>query len=157
MFLEILIFLVGIVMLIMGANVMVDSASTLAQKFKIPNIVIGLTIVSMGAAMPELIVSLMASSKKNSDIVFGSIVGSNIFNILVVLGITAIILPLAVKRKTTWIEIPLSLLSAVAILIMANPMIIDGANKNVVTRTDGLIMIMFFFLFFAYIIGLAFE
>ena len=81
MFLEILIFLVGIVMLIMGANVMVDSASTLAQKFKIPNIVIGLTIVSMGAAMPELIVSLMASSKKNSDIVFGSIVGSNIFNI----------------------------------------------------------------------------
>jgi cation:H+ antiporter len=82
--------------------------------------VIGLTIVCFGTFAPELVVNLLASLEKNSDLALGNIIGSNIFNILGILGISAIVYPLAIKRNTTWIEIPLCLLSAVKVILLAN-------------------------------------
>jgi cation:H+ antiporter len=146
-----LLFLVaGFVPLIYGANLLVNSASSLAKKLDIPNIVIGLTIVAFGTSSPELIVNIVASITADSDITLGNIVGSNIFNILVILGTSAIIFPLTVKTNTTWIEIPLCLLSAMVVLIMANGNVIDNVSVSVISRTDGILLLLFFLIFIGY-------
>ncbi len=142
--------LAGFLPLIYGANLLVDYASALAKRFNIPNLVIGLTIVAFGTSAPELVVNLFASLGKNSDIVMGNVVGSNIFNIGVIMAISAIIFPLAVKNTTTWIEVPLALLAGVVVLIQANDMLIDGDGTSVLTRIDGLMLLLFFIIFLAY-------
>jgi cation:H+ antiporter len=150
-----LLFLVaGFVPLIFGANLLVNSASSLAKKLDIPNIVIGLTIVAFGTSSPELIVNIVASITADSDITLGNIMGSNIFNILVILGTSAIIFPLTVKTNTTWIEIPLCLLSAMVVLIMANGNVIDSVSVSVISRTDGILLLLFFMIFISYNIKL---
>lgn len=106
----------GFVMLILGAGYLVDNASALASKLGIPNLVIGLTIVAFGTSAPELVVSIISSMKGNSEITIGNIAGSNIFNILVILGISALISPLRVKSTTTWFEVPLCVFSALLAL-----------------------------------------
>ena len=146
----VLILLAGFVALIYGANLLVDSASALAKRLKVPNIVIGLTIVSFGTSSPELIVSVMASVQGDTQIALGNVVGSNIFNVLGILGISALIYPLSVKSNTTWIEIPLSLLAAVILLVMANDQLIDRDGASAVTRTDGIILLFFFVIFMVY-------
>lgn len=142
--------LAGFLPLIYGANLLVDYASALAKRFNIPNLVIGLTIVAFGTSAPELVVNLFASLGKNSGIVMGNVVGSNIFNIGVIMAISAIIFPLVVKNTTTWIEVPLALLAGVVVLIQANDMLIDGDGTSVLTRIDGLMLLLFFIIFLAY-------
>lgn len=145
-----LLLLVGFVILIFGANLLVDSASSLAKKYKVPNIVIGLTIVAFGTSSPELIINVFASVDKSPDLVLGNVVGSNIFNILGTLGICAIIYPLAVKTNTTWIEIPLCLLSALVVFVVANDQLIDGTDGSLISRLDGIILLFFFLIFLVY-------
>jgi cation:H+ antiporter len=140
----------GFVPLIIGANLLVDNASSLAKRLNIPAMVIGLTIVGFGTSAPELVVNLFASFEKNSDLALGNIVGSNIFNILGILGISAIVYPLAIKKNTTWIEIPLCLLSAVIIILLANDKLIDKMNYSVISRIDGCILLLFFLIFLSY-------
>ncbi|MBU1078397.1 MAG: calcium/sodium antiporter [Spirochaetes bacterium] len=142
--------LLGFIPLIFGANLLVDSASSLAKRFNIPGIVIGLTIVAFGTSSPEMIVNIFASINNNPDIVSGNIIGSNIFNILGILGISAVIYPLAVKTNTTWIEVPLCLLSSVAVLIVSNDIFIDHLNASMISRTDGMILLLFFMIFIVY-------
>jgi cation:H+ antiporter len=149
-----LLLIAGFVPLIIGANLLVDNASSLAKRLNIPTIVIGLTIVGFGTSAPELVVNLFASFEKNSDLALGNIVGSNIFNILGILGISAIVYPLAVKKNTTWIEIPLCLLSAVIIIVLANDMLIDKMNYSTISRIDGCILLLFFIIFLSYNITL---
>jgi cation:H+ antiporter len=140
----------GFVLLVYGAGFLVDNASSLAARLGIPNIVIGLTIVAFGTSSPELLVSIMASVNGSSELALGNVVGSNIFNILFILGITAAISPLAVKSGTTWIEIPLTLLSAIVILVLANDIILNGESGSVVSKGDGIILLLFFTIFMAY-------
>lgn len=147
--------LVGFLPLIIGANFLVDGSSSLAKKLNIPNIVIGLTIVAFGTSAPEMVVNIFAAINNNTEIVLGNIVGSNIFNILGILGVSVIIYPLAVKNNTTWIEIPLALLTAVLVLISANDIFFDKSSVSVITRSDGLIYLLFFFIFVGYNIKLA--
>ena len=109
MFIYILLILLGFFLLIKGADFLVDGASNIAKKFNIPEIVIGLTIVAIGTSMPELMVSLNASLKGLADISIGNIVGSNISNLLLILGVTSIISPLVFKRETKFIESPFTL------------------------------------------------
>lgn len=142
--------ILGFALLIFGANWLVDGASSLAKKYHIPNIVIGLTIVAFGTSAPELVVNVFASVNQNSDIALGNVIGSNIFNVLAILGISAIIFPLAVKSGTTWIEIPLCFLSSVIVLLLANDMLIDGASISELSRTDGLVFLCFFIIFIVY-------
>jgi len=152
---ELLLLLVGFVALVFGADKLVDGASSLAARIGIPNIVIGLTIVSLGTSAPELVVNLFASANANTEMVLGNVLGSNIFNVLGILGICAMIKPLVVKRNTTWIEIPLSFLAGVAVLVLANDVVLDGAPSNMITRSEGIILLLFLSIFLVYNLMLA--
>ena len=153
--LNLLLVLAGFLPLIIGANILVDGSASFAKKFNIPNIVIGLTVVAFGTSAPEMVVNIFAAINNNTGIVLGNIVGSNIFNILAILGISAIIYPLAVKTSTTWIEIPLAVLTAVLVFISANDVFFDASSVSVITRSDGLMYLLFFLIFIGYNIKLA--
>ena len=147
---DLIILAAGFILLIIGANYLVDNASALASKFGIPNLVIGLTIVAFGTSSPELVVSIISSIQGNSGIAIGNVVGSNIFNILAIMGISAVIFPLAVKSTTTWIEIPLCLLSALLVLILAHSGPVDNAGYSLISTTDGYILLVMFLAFAFY-------
>src|SRR3989338_3489331 len=146
---------VGFGLLIKGADFLVDGASAIAKKFGVSALVIGLTIVAFGTSAPELIVNIFASVQGNTDIAIGNILGSNIANILLILGISSMIFPLTVKKGTVWKEIPLGLLAIVVVAIMANDRIIDGGGFSGLTRIDGLILISFFIIFLYYTFGIS--
>ena len=148
-------FLVGFVLLIKGAALLVDGASSLAKRLGISALVIGLTIVSFGTSAPELVVNLAASLGGNTDIAIGNVLGSNIVNILLILGISAIIYPLAVGKGTVWREIPFALLAVVVTAFMVNDTFLDGDVSSALTRIDGLILISFFIIFLYYIYGIS--
>jgi cation:H+ antiporter len=150
MIIDILLLFAGFVVLIFGANSLVDAASSVAVKLGIPNIVIGLTIVAFGTSAPELVVNLFAAISGSTEMVLGNVLGSNIFNILGILGISAIIYPLTVKTSTTWLEIPLSLLAAICVLIIGADMVLDDATTNVITRSEGIVLLLFFTIFLVY-------
>lgn len=150
MLLSFFLLLIGFVALIFGADKLVDSASSIAAKMGIPAIVIGLTVVAFGTSAPELVVNVFASLSGSSEMVLGNVMGSNIFNVLGILGISALIFPLTVKTNTTWIEIPLSLLAAVCVLIVGADIFLDGAGTDVISRSDGLTLLLFFIIFLVY-------
>src|SRR5690554_7530831 len=133
---NILLLLVGFAALIIGADKLVDGASNLAQRLGIPNIVIGLTIVAFGTSAPELVVNVFAALDDSTEMVLGNVIGSNLFNVLGILGVCSIIYPLTVKNNTTWIEIPLSLLAALVVFVVANDVLFDEMDQNLITRTD---------------------
>jgi cation:H+ antiporter len=148
-------FILGFVLLIKGADFLVEGASSVAKKFNISNIVIGLTIVAFGTSMPEFIVSFIASLNGNTDIAIGNILGSNIANIFLILGISSIIYPLATKKNTIWKEIPFSLLSALVLLFLVSDNFIDGLGFSALTKIDGLILLSFFIIFLYYTFGIS--
>ena len=147
-------FIIGFFLLIRGADLLVDGSASIAKKLKISSIVIGLTIVAFGTSAPEFIVNIFASVQGNSEIAIGNILGGNIANILLILGISAIIYPITAKKNTVLKEIPLSLLAAIVLGIMANDMIIDGAGFSGITRIDGFILLSFFIIFLYYTFGI---
>ncbi len=147
---NLLLSVVGFVPLIFGAKWLVEGAAAIAHRKNISNLVIGLTIVAFGTSAPELVVNLISAVQGNSGFSFGNVVGSNIVNILVILGISAMIFPVAVKSSTIWIEIPLCLLSALVLIVLANDTVLDDSPQSIINRTDGLILLMFFFVFMYY-------
>ena len=147
---DILLLLAGFVLLIFGADKLVDGASALAKRFGIPNIVIGLTIVAFGTSAPEFVVNLFASLSNNTEMVLGNVIGSNIFNVLGILGISALLYPLTVQKNTTWIEIPLSFLAAIMVLVLANDVFLNEDAINVIDRSEGVILLCFFIIFLVY-------
>lgn len=148
-------FLVGLGILIFGAEILVRGASSLAARFGISPIVIGLTIVAFGTSAPELVVNLYSAFRGTADIAIGNIVGSNIFNILAILGVAAMIRPLKILGNTVWKEIPFALLAMVLVFTMGNDRLFDGSSFNAVTRTDGFSLISMFAVFIFYVFGLA--
>lgn len=154
MLVSILLFILGVTFIILSANFLVDGASSLAKKFNIPPIVIGLTVVSFGTSSPEMVVSLYSAINGNTDIAIGNVIGSNIFNILVIVGISAIIYPLKVLKNTVWKEIPLSLLAALLVLISVSDKIFWGSDTQQISRIDGIIFLLFFLAFMIYTISL---
>lgn len=147
-------FALGFVLLIKGADLLVDGSASIAKRLKISSIVIGLTIVAFGTSAPEFIVNIFASAQGQSDIAVGNILGSNIANILLILGVSAIIYPLTAKSNTVLKEIPLSLLAIIILGLMANDMLIDGAFSSSITRIDGLVLLGFFIIFLYYTFGI---
>jgi cation:H+ antiporter len=148
-------FFVGFVLLIKGASLLVDGASSLAMRLGISTLVIGLTIVSFGTSAPELVVNIAASLSGSTDLAIGNIFGSNIVNILFILGISAAIYPLTVGRGTTWKEIPFALLAVVVVGLLVNDVLIDGAKVSILSRIDGFVLIGFFIIFLYYIYGIS--
>lgn len=140
-------FVLGFPLLIKGADFLVRGASLLAERLKVPQLLIGLTIVAFGTSAPELFVNILASIRGNSEIAIGNILGSNIFNILVILGISAMILPLSITQDVVWKEIPLCLLASILVGVLGNDGPIDGASVSSLSRTDGLVLMAFFTVF----------
>lgn len=150
-----ILFVVGFVLLIKGADLLVDGAASVAKKFNISSIVIGLTIVAFGTSAPEFVVNIFASVKGNSEIAIGNILGSNIANIFLILGVAAVITPIGAKENTAWKEIPLSLLAAMLIGVLANDALIDGSAFSGLTRIDGIVFLSFFIIFMYYTFGIS--
>lgn len=153
--LEVIFFVVGILFLIKGADYLVEGSSSLAKKFGVPTLIIGLTIVAFGTSMPELIVNIISSFKGAAEIAFGNVIGSNLSNILLILGITALITKTKVQSSTVWKEIPFSLLAVFVLGVFANKFILNGLNVFELTRADGLILISFFAIFLYYVFELS--
>lgn len=137
-------------LLVYGANRLVDGASALARRFRVSSMVIGLTIVALGTSTPELVVNVIAATGQNTGIVLGNILGSNLLNILMILGISAMIYPLLVRSNTTWVEIPLCLLAALVVFVMGSDVFLNGGSANVLSRSDGLVLLAFFAIFMGY-------
>lgn len=146
----------GIALIIFSANWLVDGASSLAKRFGVSDIVIGLTIVAFGTSAPELTVNIFSALQGSVDIAIGNVLGSNIANIFLIVGISALIYPLAIQKNTTWKEIPLSLLAAIVLGIIANDQLIDNSTAgNFVSRVDGLVLLSFFVIFLVYTIEIS--
>ena len=150
-------FVVGFIILIKGADLLVDGAISIAGRLGISNIVIGLTVVAFGTSLPELLVNLVASFSGSTDIAIGNILGSNIANILLILGVSSVIYPLSVKRNTTFKEIPFSLLAAIVLAVLANDILIDSFNIAILSRSDGLTLFCFFAIFLYYVFTISKE
>ena len=157
MFLDILLFILGIALIIAGANYLTEGASALARRFGVSPLVVGLTIVAFGTSTPELIVSLLSALKGNSDIAMGNVVGSNIFNVLVIGGITALVAPITVTRSTVRREIPLVLLASLVLSVMALDRVFagTGATENILSRSEGIVLLCFFLIFLTYTFAIA--
>lgn len=145
MVVPILLIILGFVLLIKGADFLVDGASSLAKRFNIPDIIIGLTIVSIGTSMPELFVSSTSAMNGSSDMAIGNIIGSNLCNLLMILGISTIIKPVKFQKETRLIEIPLCLIITIIFAIFCN-------TSGTISRIEALILIFLFVLFIIYTI-----
>jgi cation:H+ antiporter len=147
---SIILFFVGFLLLIKGADFLVEGASSIAKKFKIAPIVIGLTVVSFGTSAPEFFINIISSYSGNTEIAVGNILGSNIANVLLILGVSALVYPLISRHNTVWKEIPFSFLAIFILTIMANDRHIDGESFAVISRIDGIVLIAFFVIFLYY-------
>ena len=142
--------IIGLVVLLKGADFFVEGSSALALRLKVPQIVIGLTVVAFGTSAPELIVSLLSALKGQNEIAIANVVGSNIFNLFFILGITGLIIPLQVKKTTVWREIPFALISTLIAFVMFNDQLIDSGSENWISRIDAIILLFLFLLFLVY-------
>ena len=145
----------GLILILLGANGLTDGAASVAKRFRIPPIVIGLTIVAFGTSAPELTVSVSSALKGSADIAIGNVVGSNIFNTLMIVGCTALFAPIVITRNTLRKEIPLCILSSIVLLICANDVFLDKASENILNRVDGLLLLCFFIIFMGYTLAIA--
>ena len=150
MFTDFIFLICGLVILIYGANFLVDGGAALAHRLKVSAMVIGLTIVAFGTSAPELVVNIVSSAEGSSALALGNVLASNIFNILAVLGVTAVIAPLGVKKTTTWIEIPLAVFAAVLLLFL-----VQDEPSGIITRTEGIFLLGLFAVFLLYTFALA--
>lgn len=155
MWLNILLLVGGLALILVGANMLTDGSSAIARKMNVSDLVIGLTIVAFGTSAPELVISLTASLGGSSGIALGNVIGSNIFNVLMIVGCTALIMPLSVGAGTLSREIPLVILSSFVLYFCSSDMLLDGSGENVISRAEGLILLAFFLIFLRYTFSIA--
>lgn len=152
---DILLLIGGLILILIGANALTDGAAAIAKRFNISSLVIGLTIVAFGTSAPELTVSIVSALKGSPDMAIGNVVGSNIFNTLMIVGCTAAIVPISITKGTLSKEIPLCLLASVVLFICANDGWINGTGENSINQTDGLLLLCFFLIFLSYTFAIA--
>ncbi len=155
MFISIILLITGFVLLIKGADLFVDGASSTAQNFKVSKMLIGLTIVAFGTSAPEFAVSMSALASNSTDMVLGNVIGSNILNILLIIGIAAVIKPITIKDNTVKKELPLTLLISTLLVVLFLDIYLGNGNVNQITREDGIVILLFFSVFLYYLITIA--
>jgi cation:H+ antiporter len=155
MLITLLILIAGLSILVIGGELLVRGASSVSKQFGVSSLVIGLTIVAFGTSAPELVVNLVSAFSGNTDIALGNIVGSNIVNILIILGFCATMVTLKVASSTVWKEIPFAILAMLAVFFVSFDGFINNDATSVITRGDGLLLISFFAIFMYYIVELA--
>lgn len=149
--------LVGFGLLIKGADLFVDGSSNMARLLRVPPVLIGLTIVAMGTSSPEATVSIIAALEGSADVSLGNVIGSNIFNTTLVVGIAAFIYPLKVENETVKKEIPFTLLASGVLLVLVSDTVLQGFNHNLLTRSDGIIFLLFLSIFMYYVFEVAMK
>lgn len=152
---NILLIVGGFFLLIKGADYLIEGASSLARRMGISALVVGLTVVAFGTSAPELFVNLIASFNGTTDIAIGNILGSNLANLLFILGAAAVFVPLTLQSNTVWKEIPFSLLAAVLVLVFGSDMVLEGGVGNVLGRIEGIALLAIFFIFLVYTFGIS--
>jgi len=145
----------GFIFLIKGADYLVQGSSSLAKKLRVSDLIIGLTIVALGTSTPELVVNLVASFRGTADLAIGNVLGSNIANILLILGVSATIYPLVVHKNTVYKEIPFALLAVLALFFLVNDQDLASQKANLLSRGDGLVLLLFFLVFMYYVFSVA--
>lgn len=155
MIVNILLLILGFVLLIKGADLFVDGASSTAQNFKVSKMLIGLTIIAFGTSAPEFAVSMQSLAKGSTDMVLGNVMGSNILNILLILGVAAVIHPIKIRNNTVKKELPLCLLISTLLVVLFLDIRISNGFVNQITRSDALVILLFFTIFLYYLIILA--
>lgn len=145
----------GLLLILAGANALTDGAAAVARRFNISSLVIGLTIVAFGTSAPELTVSVVSALKGSPDMAIGNVVGSNIFNTLMIVGCTAAIVPIGMNKGTLSKEIPLCILASIVLFICANDVLINDAPTNIISQSDGLLLLCFFLIFLGYTFAIA--
>lgn len=153
--LDIVFLIGGLALILLGANGLTDGAAAVAKRFHISDLVIGLTIVALGTSAPELVISTMAALGGSAEMAIGNVVGSNIFNVLAIIGVTAMVMPIKVGEGTMSKEIPLVILCSFVLAFMANDVILDGGSRNIISRIDGLVLLGFFLIFMRYTFAIA--
>lgn len=144
MTLQILILISGLVMILLGANWLVDGSSSIAKRFGISEFVIGLTIVGIGTSTPEMVVSFLSSLQGKADMAIGNIVGSNIFNTMMILGVTALIAPMKITDSNLKKDIPLNIIVTLVLILLGMNMTLFGVGENALSRIDGIILLLIF-------------
>lgn len=157
MIINILLLILGFMLLIKGADMFVDGASSTAQNFKVSKVLIGLTIVAFGTSAPEFAVSMNALATKSTDMVLGNVIGSNIMNILLILGVAAVIHPISIKNNTVKKELPLTLLISTLLVVLFLDIRLGNGLVNQISREDALVILLFFSVFLYYLMSLAIE
>ncbi|HEY1037403.1 MAG TPA: calcium/sodium antiporter [Candidatus Paceibacterota bacterium] len=158
MLISALLLIAGFALLVKGADSLVDGSVSIAKKHGIPNLVIGLTIVAFGTSAPELVVNLTSAFSGTTDLALGNIIGSNIANVFLILGVCALLYPLKVQRNTVWKEIPLSFIAALMVFVLANDASFAGFSVDgigAIGAGDGIVLLCFFAIFLNYIFVLA--
>lgn len=152
---DIVLLILGLALILVGANYLTDGSAAVAQRFHVPEFIIGLTIVAVGTSTPELVVSVMSALKGQSDLAIGNVVGSNIFNTLLILGICALITPLALTRSTIRRDIPIGMAASVLLLLFACDKDLHLGTSNQIARWEGLFMVAAYVLLMLYTIRMA--
>ncbi len=155
MFLDIILLIIGFVILIKGADLFVDGASSIAGNFNVSKMLIGLTIVAFGTSAPEFAVSVKSLLSGSGDIVLGNVVGSNILNILLILGVSSLFHSLSVKNNTVKKELPITILITILFSVLLSKSFFDKNLTNSLTRIDGIVILLFFLVFIYYLISMA--
>lgn len=145
----------GLALILLGANGLTDGAAAVAKRFHISDLVIGLTIVAFGTSAPELVISVLSALNGSAEMAIGNVVGSNIFNVLMIVGCTALVLPIQVGEGTMSKEIPLVILSSLVLWVCANDVMLGEGTLNAIGRSDGLILMAFFLIFMRYTFAIA--
>lgn len=143
---------IGFYITIKGADLLIDGASSLAKKFKVSEIIIGLTVVAFGTSAPEMVVNIYSSINKKDQLILGNIIGSNLFNTLLILGVAALVFPIPVKKATAYIEIPFSIIASFILFFFVNDILIRSVSVNVLSRFESLILLFMFFAFMSYVV-----
>lgn len=141
---------IGLTLILIGANILTDGSSSIAKRMGVSDLIIGLTVVAFGTSTPELVISIVAAAEGSSEMAVGNIVGSNILNILLIVGITSLIRPIIIKKSVMTNEIPMLVLSSVVMLILGYSAFLDGSETSAITRVDGIFLLIFFLLFMRY-------
>ncbi len=147
-----LLLIVGLGLLLLAANYLVDSSVAIAQRAKISNFIIGLTIVGIGTSAPELFVSVSSALSNSGDIAMGNVIGSNIANVFLIMGVAAIIFPFDIERLQRRRDIPFLILATLFVILIANDSIVPGINKNSLNTLDGIVLLLLFIGYMAWVI-----
>ena len=140
----------GLAAILVGADMLTDGSSAIAKRMGVSDLIIGLTVVAFGTSTPELVISVMSAVNGNDSLAVGNIVGSNILNILLILGITALIRPIIIKKSVMTNEIPMVVLSSLIMLVFGYSATLDGGPEDIITRVNGIMLLIFFILFMRY-------